>query len=125
MPDRFDEDVLSRLRKAGEVSIETSRGAGAPVHRTVIWVVVDSEGRVLIRSYRGATARWFRETVGNPAVALVLGGQSIPATALVATDNSRVEAASRGYIRKYPKARGLSGMLADEVLGTTLELIRR
>jgi hypothetical protein len=125
MPDRFDEDVLSRLRKTGEVSIETSRGAGAPVHRTVIWMVVDSEGRVLIRSYRGATARWFRETVGNPAVALVLGGESIPATALVATDNNRIEAASRGYIRKYPKARGLSGMLVDEVLGTTLELIPR
>jgi hypothetical protein len=125
MPDRFDEEILGRLRRAREVSIETSRGAGAPLHRTVIWVVVDSEGRVLIRSYRGATARWFRETVGNPAVALVLGGESIPATALVATDNSRIEAASRGYIRKYPKARGLSGMLADEVLGTTLELIPR
>jgi hypothetical protein len=125
MPDRFDEEILGRLHKAREVSIETSRGAGAPLHRAVIWVVVDSEGRVLIRSYRGATARWFRETVGNPAVALVLDGNSIAATALVATDNSRIEAANRGYIRKYPKAGGLSGMLADEVLGTTLEIIPR
>jgi hypothetical protein len=125
VPERFNDEILNRLRDVREVAIETSRGAGAPVHRTVIWLVVDPEGRLLIRSYRGATARWFREAVGNPAVALVLDGESIPATALVATDNSRIEAASRGYIQKYVKAQGLAGMLADEVLGTTLELVPR
>src|SRR5712691_273704 len=107
MPERFDEDVLGRLRDADEVAIETSRGPDAPVHRTVIWVVVDPEGRVLIRSYRGATARWFREAVGSPAITLTAGGASIAATALVATDTERIEAASRGYIQKYPNDTGL------------------
>jgi hypothetical protein len=125
MPERFDEDVLDRLRDADEVAIETSRGPDAPVHRTVIWVVVDPEGRVLIRSYRGATARWFREAVGSPAVSLTVGDASISATARVATDTDRIEAASRGYIQKYPNDSGLPGMLADEVLGTTLELVPR
>jgi len=125
MPERFDAEHLDRLRDAREVRIETSGGPGTPVHRTVIWVVVDGHGRVLIRSYRGGSARWFRETLGNPAVSLVLGDEVIAATAQVATDAGRIDAASRGYREKYRRATGLNGMLADDVLSTTLELIPR
>jgi hypothetical protein len=125
MPERFDAELLDRLRDAREVQIETSRGPGTPVHRTVIWVVVDGDGRVLIRSYRGASARWFRETLGNPAVTLVPGDEKIPATAQVASDAGRIAAASLEYREKYRRATGLNGMLADDVLSTTLELIPR
>ncbi len=55
----FDADTLARLRDAQEVRIET-RGPDDEVHRTIIWVLVDAADRVLIRSYRGAGARWYR-----------------------------------------------------------------
>ena len=64
----FEPDDLQRLAAAEEVEIETQAPDG-PVHRTIIWVVVD-DTEVFVRSVRGHPARWFREASANPAVAL-------------------------------------------------------
>jgi hypothetical protein len=48
MTDRFAPDLLERLRGEEEVRIETSRGPDAPAHRTIIWIVVDRQDRVLV-----------------------------------------------------------------------------
>jgi len=39
----FDPETLGLWDKTAEIQIETSRGDGAPVHRTVIWIVVDRD----------------------------------------------------------------------------------
>src|SRR5688500_16538060 len=72
----FDEATLDLLRNQREVLVETRRGDA--VHRTIIWVVVDGAGRVLIRSVRGASARWYGEAVGAGSGALVAGATSVP-----------------------------------------------
>jgi hypothetical protein len=122
MPDRFGPDVLEALARAEEVEIETSSHEGAPRHRTTIWIIVDDQGRVLIRSWRGGTARWFREALANPAVTLRVDGRPIPAGVLVANDETRIQAASEGYRTKYAGSPSTPSMVADEVLSTTLEL---
>jgi hypothetical protein len=124
MPDRFPGTILSLLRSTDEVRIETASDAGT-VHSTIIWVVVDEQGRVLIRSYRGPTARWYREALSHSSVVLDAGGRRIPATALVATDDDRIEAASRGFLEKYAGDSATPAMVADAVLPTTLELAPR
>ena len=55
----FGSADLARIDAAQEVEIET-QAPGGSAHRTIIWAVVD-DAEVLIRSYRGATARWYRE----------------------------------------------------------------
>lgn len=66
--DDLEPQTLDLVRRSAEVEIETRMSADEPVHRTVIWVVVDEAGRVLARSYRGAQARWYREALASGTV---------------------------------------------------------
>jgi hypothetical protein len=119
---RFAQRDLVRLRAEQEIRIETSAGEGEPIHLTVIWVVVDRDDRVLIRSYRGPDARWYREATENPRVRLHVGGRVIPALVHVADDAERIEACSDGFLRKYAGRPATPRMVSEEVVRTTLEL---
>ena len=124
-PMGFVADVLDRLRKTDEIRIETRAGPSAPAHRTTIWVVVDDRDRVLIRTYRGPTSRWYREARANADCALWLGSESLPVLAEPADDLDRIAAASRGYETKYAGDPEVRGMVAEAQLPTTLELLPR
>ncbi len=87
----FDPELLLALRGARTVRIETSAGAGRPVHEAIIWVVVDDAGRVLVRSWRGERGRWFRELRANPAGAVRVGPRRVPVHAELAADPVRIE----------------------------------
>ena len=50
---RFEQSDLDLLRSEEEIEIETWSAEAGPRHRAIIWVVVDDQDRVLIRSYRG------------------------------------------------------------------------
>lgn len=110
------------LRAAREVRIETSRDEGAPVHRTIIWVVVDDQDRVLVRTYLGPGSRWYREALAAGRVRLIVGERAIDFSVEEATDPQRVQACSDGLRAKYRRSASLDAMLRDEVLPTTLEL---
>ena len=119
----FEADTLQAWDEAAEVEIETSRGADAPVHRTVIWIVVDGD-RAYIRSVRGPRGRWYREIVANPHGAIHVGGRRVPVVAQPANDPASVARVSELLSRKY-RARWpgpTDAMLRDEVLPTTVRL---
>jgi hypothetical protein len=118
----FSTADLAQLRAEQEVRIETSADEDEPVHLTVIWVVVDPLDRVLIRSYRGADARWYREAVEHPLARIHVADQVIPVRVNLARDEDRIEACSEGLLRKYAGDSATPRMVSDEVLGTTLEL---
>ena len=118
----FSPDDARLLRDMKLVEIETSRGSGAPLHRTVIWIVSDEAGRAFVRSVRGGRGRWYRELVTNPQGAVIVGDRRIAVTATPA-DPAGIEAASRLLGEKYRTSRAsLASMLRDDVLPTTLEL---
>lgn len=121
--DRFGPETLQLLRRTKEVRIETRMAPGGPVHRTVIWVVVDEAGRVLIRSYRGAQARWYRQALEAGTAAVLLGGTRIEVRVERAIDQARVTACSAALEAKYPGRRSTDEMLRPEILDTTLELV--
>ncbi len=125
MTERFPPELQALLAEEREIEIVTARDEQAPRHSTVIWPVVDDQGRVLVRSVRGTQGRWFREAITNPSVAIVARGREIPATALLATDEERIAAASEGYKSKYRRGASVDSMLRDHVLDTTLELVPR
>jgi len=118
----FPADVLDRLRSEIEVDIETHRTEDAPPRRTTIWVVVDDRDRVLVRSYRGAGARWYREATSGTPTALVVGDEVIPVAVEHARDDERIRACSVELERKYAGDPATAAMVRDEVLDTTLEL---
>jgi len=116
----FSESDLAALDAAEEVEIETRRSDDAPAHRTTIWVVVD-DGQVFIRSYRGPDARWYRETLANPSVALHLDGRRIEGRAVAATDDRSIQRTTVGLADKYAGDQGVRSM-TTRYLDTTLRI---
>lgn len=118
----FARRILDRLRAELEVRIETRPSADGPIHRTIIWIVVDDAGRVLARSYRGAGARWYREAIGGEEVALFVDDERLPVSVDRATDPDRIAACSAVLERKYAGDPAVHAMVRDEILDTTIEL---
>jgi hypothetical protein len=110
-----------RLETVEEVEIETSRGPGAPVHTTTIWVVV-GDGEVFVRSLKGEDGRWYRELVANPDSVLHVEGDAIPMRAVPAADPESVARATEGFRRKYGNSPYLDSMIRDEIAPTTVRL---
>ncbi|HEX7346924.1 MAG TPA: nitroreductase/quinone reductase family protein [Candidatus Limnocylindrales bacterium] len=117
----FSRDDLDALDRAKEVRIETSAGPDQPIHKTIIWIVVDRED-VFVRSWRGVTARWYREALANPEVTLHVGDRRLPATAVPAHDEDAVTRTSAALERKYEGDPAMRSMVRDEILITTLRL---
>jgi len=120
----FDLADLAALREAEEVEIETAAGEAGPLHRAIIWVVVDDRDRALIRSYRGPTARWYREVTARPECRLLVAGRAMEVVAVPASDADRIAACSEGLRRKYAGHSAMPGMLRS-YLDTSLELVAR
>ena len=116
----FEESDLAAMAAAKEVDIETRSKAGK-AHRTIIWIV-ERDGAIYVRSYRGPSGRWYREAVADPEVAVHVHGRRVAARAVPATDPTSVEACSEGLRAKYRRSQSLQAMLVDDVLPTTLKL---
>jgi len=119
----FDPQTLAAWHSADEIEIETSRGNGAPVHRTIIWIVVDGD-TPYVRSVRGPSGRWYRELQANPHGAVHVNGQRVAVDAEAAADPAIVERVSALLREKYAArwAGPTDSMLRAEVLPTTLRL---
>ena len=119
----FPAATIDALRSARTVVVETSAGPDQPVHETVIWLVVDRDDRVLVRSVRGRRGRWFRELVAHPNGTLQVAGTSVAVSAEPATDDERIGACTAALAMKYRTSRAsLASMVRDEILDATLEL---
>jgi hypothetical protein len=120
----FDASDLTLLREEDEIEIETAAGEEGPAHRAIIWVVVDDRDRVLIRSYRGPGARWYREITARPEGRVHVRGRALLVRAIPAGDGDRVAACSEGLRSKYAGDPATPRMLRQH-LETTLELVPR
>lgn len=119
----FTTHDLASIDAAKEIRVETAMPDG-PVHRTIIWVVVEG-GEVFVRSWRGSTARWYREAVSNPEVAIHVGkrsGRRLPAIAVPAGDAESIRRTSAALERKYAGDPSTPSMVRAEILETTLRL---
>jgi hypothetical protein len=124
MSPRYETADLALLRDAEEVEIETWADEAGARHRTVIWVVVDARDRVLIRSYRGPDARWYREITAQPDGRIHVRGRVLPVRAGPAADADRITSCSEGLRQKYAGHASMPAMLRQH-LETTLELVVR
>jgi len=123
MSGTFDSATLTELRDAGTIRIETSRAPGQPLRAATIWIVVDEEDRVLVRSVRGERGRWYRDLRANPSGAVGLAGRRLAIRAEPADDPERIESCSAALSAKYARAgASLASMIVADVLHATLEL---
>jgi hypothetical protein len=118
----YSEAELDLIDRTEEFEIETHGSEGA-VHKTIIWAVVD-DGAVFVRSYRGPQARWYREALADPSVALHVDGQRLPVNAVLADDPDSIERTSNGILRKYAGDPAAKSMVRPELLDLTLRLER-
>ena len=133
LPQDIQVDRLIRAKKPWAVTAAASLLLGTTIltlgyeaqHRAVIWLVVDEHDRVLIRSFRGPGARWYREALAHPECTLHVDDMQVSVTALPARDPARIAALSHGYLAKYSSQRSTMAMLTPENLPTTLELLPR
>ncbi len=116
----FSQDDLALIGAAEEVEIETQSPEG-PVHRTIIWIVVDGDD-TFVRSVMGTRGRWFREATANPAVAVHVAGRRIPATAIPATDPDSIDRINRALTAKYTGIEGYDSMFEPANLSTNFRL---
>ena len=123
MSSGFEASDLALLRDEREVEIETTAAEEGPIHRTIVWVIVDDHDRVLIRSFRGPGARWFREITARPEGYVHVRGRALPIRGVPASDPDRVAACSEGFLGKYAGQSARS--MASSHLETTLELVPR
>lgn len=114
---------LDLIDRTEEVEIETN-GAGGAVHRAIIWAVVD-DGAVFVRSYRGPDARWYREALADPSVALHVNGKRLPVNAVLTDEPDSIERTSAGILRKYAGDPAANSMVRPELLDLTLRLDRQ
>lgn len=124
MSKAFEPADLALLHDEEEVDLETAASEGGPPHRAIIWVVVDEHDRVLIRSYRGAGARWYREIMARPEAFLHVRGRPLAVRAVSAADPESIAACTNGLRAKYASHRSMPVMLR-QYLETTLELLPR
>jgi hypothetical protein len=123
MNQSFEQATLKAFDQTAEVDIETSRGGGAPVHKTTIWIVVDGDS-TYVRSVRGPAGRWYRELVANPSGAVHTGGSAVAVQAYPSTDPATVARVSAALKQKYQERwpGPTASMLREETLPTTLRL---
>ncbi|MBV9582525.1 MAG: nitroreductase family deazaflavin-dependent oxidoreductase [Chloroflexi bacterium] len=120
----FDAETLALWQSTPEIEIETSRGGGAPVHRTTIWIVTDGPS-AYVRSVRGPQGRWYRELSANPHGAVHAGALRVAVDAEAVTDAAAIARVSELLRQKY-EARWsgpTASMLRDETLPTTMRLL--
>ena len=110
-----------RIESVEEVDIETTRGPGAPVHRTIIWAVI-GDGQVYVRSLKGEAGRWYRELMANPEAILHVEGDAVPVSAVQTPDPASVARATEGFRRKYGNSPYLDTMIRDEIAPTTVRI---
>jgi len=116
----FGESDLATLAAVEEIEIET-HSADGDAHRAIIWPLV-RDGAVLIRSYRGPGARWYREALADPAVVLHVDGRGLAGRAVPAHDEATIKACSAALRKKYRGDPSLGSMLRPAVLDTTLRV---
>lgn len=114
-------DDRAILARTEEVTIETESAAGT-VHRTTIWIVVHGED-VFIRSVRGEGARWYREAVARPDVAVLVERRRIPVHLVPAPDADAVASCNAALTAKYGADPALGSMLRPATLPTTLRVV--
>lgn len=118
MARQIDAPTLGMLRGALEVRIRTGESPG---RGPIIWVVV-ADDEVFVRSFRGATGRWYEAAVNNGRAVLEKGDWRMEVQVVKVTEATVIESVSKAYLTKYAGSPYAKEMVRAEALATTLRM---
>ena len=120
---RFEPDVLQRIRKEKILGIRAGRES---THRVIgIWAVV-VEGRVFARSWSMKPRSWWRVFLEDPYGSVFVGDQEIPVRAVQTRSERLKDLVSQAYKEKYNtpgSVQFVKDMSGKKSRDTTTELI--
>ena len=120
---RFEPDVLQRIRKEKILGIRAGRES---THRVIgIWAVV-VEGRVFARSWSMKPRSWWRVFLEDPYGSVFVGDQDIPVRAVQTRSERLKDLVSQAYKEKYNtpgSVQFVKDMSGKKSRDTTTELI--
>ena len=94
---------------------------GRPTIEVPVWVVVVDD-EVIVRSYTGVGARWFRRATRHPAQSVRVGGDTIGVTF---EPIESTEAIDDAYDDKYARFDYVGAMSKPTAAAATLRVVRR
>jgi hypothetical protein len=118
-------DELSRIGTADELEVAPLRPDGSLGRPVTIWVVPHEDG-LYVRSFKGASAGWFRGAQARHEGRIRAGGVEKDVTFMDA-DHSVDEAVDAGYRAKYRRYgdRMVDPMMTPEARSSTIRLVPR
>lgn len=121
----WTEEELERIAGAEELEIAPRRADGSLRRPTRIWVVRVGD-HLYVRSWRGATAGWFRAVQRTHEGRISAGGIEKDVELTSAEDglDAAIDDAYRSKYRRY-RASYLEPMLGPQARAATLELVPR
>ena len=119
----FTDDDLTLLRETEEIRIAPYAEDGFLYDGRLIWVVV-AEGRVYIRSWKGADAEWFRRAARSLRAHITIDGSAFSREVTLARirDTGIQHAIDEQYLASYPQPYA-GEMVAPRAAETTLEVL--
>ena len=117
----FDRTTWTRLARLREVDLETrDPWTGLPL-RSPAWIV-GVNGRLYVRSRRGARRAWMRHLEIDPRLAVWVDGERIPFAACRVSRDDIIAAVTQEYCMKYGADPDLRRVLHDAAVAATVEL---
>ena len=122
---QWTSDQLDRVARAEEVQIASVRGDGVLSKPVTVWVVRDGDD-LYVRSVRGPSAHWFRDTQERHEGRIRAGGVQQDVT-FVDADHTIDDEIDAAYRHKYRRYAGniLNSVLTPEARSTTIKLVPR
>ncbi len=120
---QWTSDQLDRVARAEEVQIASVRRDGVLSKPVTIWAVRHGDD-IFVRSVRGRSAHWFRDTEEKHEGRIRGGGLQQDVTFVDADHNldDEVDAAYRAKYRRYAGSI-LNSVLTPEARSTTIKLV--
>jgi len=111
---------LALLRDVEEVRIAPRREDGSAWPGRLVWVLV-VDGRVLVRSWKGPDAEWYRRALATGRALLTTDDGALSAEVVLRAEAGLDATVDAEYLRKYPDPYATE-MTRPPAAGTTLIL---
>jgi hypothetical protein len=117
-------DELGRIAASDELELSARQPDGSLRSPVTIWVV-RCLGELYVRSWRGATAGWFRAAEAGREGRVSAGGVAKDVVFVPVTEEGINNAIDVAYRSKYRRSRYATSMVTDPARSTTLKIVPR
>ena len=117
----FPDATYRALAEAGVLHLQTTDRVSGRIRQSRVWVV-GVDGRLYVRSRRGAWRGWHRDLRADGHADVWIDGRMVPSVLLRVDDPERVDRVTAAYRTKYATEPDLGRMLHRDACESTFEV---